>query len=85
MVLLVFSPELMEAQDRVKDRDQDHHRLMMVDGSLVQIKDLEQTQLKDKVGGSSQSLFSLRVCRFVDLQIEVSCYLIPNLKINSIH
>ena len=49
LVLLVLSPELMEAQDQEKDRDQDHTRLMMVDGNLLQIKDREQTQLKDKV------------------------------------
>lgn len=48
LALLVFNPVIL-AQDQVKDQDRDQTRLMMVDGDLLQIRDRDQVQLKDKI------------------------------------
>ncbi|MFO8146381.1 MAG: DUF6799 domain-containing protein [Gillisia sp.] len=48
LALLVFNP-VMNAQDQIKDQDRDQTRLMMVDGDLLQIRDRDQVQLKDKI------------------------------------
>lgn len=48
LALLVFNP-VMFGQDQIKDQDRDQTRLMMVDGDLLQIRDRDQVQLKDKI------------------------------------
>ena len=47
-LFLFFCSVQMNAQDKIQDQDRDQTRLMMVDGDLLQIRDRDQVQLKDK-------------------------------------
>jgi ribosome-associated protein YbcJ (S4-like RNA binding protein) len=49
IVFVVFGTTAMIAQDKNQDRVQNQDRLMLVDGSVLQIRDRDQVRLRDKV------------------------------------